>query len=73
MVVQHQQMELFLTLFMVHGGDQHTAGLDAHHGSGGQVGDGEQGLAHQLFRLVISVDTTQNGALCAGSVVQGEL
>ena len=66
-------MELFLALFMVHGGDQHTAGLDAHHGSRRQIGDCQQGLANQLFRLVIGVNSAENGALRAGSVVQSEL
>ena len=72
-VVQHQKMEFFFSFFMMHGGNQHTAGLDAHHGSGGQIGDGHAGLANQLFRLVIGVDSAQNGALVARSVVQSEL
>ena len=73
MVIQHQKMEFFFSFFMMHGGNQHTAGLDAHHGSGRQIGDGEQGLAHQFFRLIISVNSAQNGAFYAGSVVQSEL
>ena len=35
--------------------------------------DGNTGLAHQLFRLVIGVNTAQNGTLNAGSVIQSEL
>ena len=58
---------------MMHGGNQHTAGLDAHHGSGGQVGNGEKGLANQFFRLVIGMNSAQNGAFHTGSVVQSEL
>ena len=55
MGINHQQMQLFFAVFVMHGGDEHTAGINAHHGSGGQVGDGDAGLAHQLFRLVIVV------------------
>ena len=72
-VVQHQQMQLFLTLLVVDGGDQHPAGLNAHHGTGRQIGDGKQRLAYQLFRLVIGVNAAQNDPIHTGSVVQSEL
>ena len=52
-------MQLFFAVFVMHGGDEHTAGIDAHHGSGGQVGDGDAGLSNQFFRLIIVVNTTQ--------------
>ena len=35
----HQQIQLFLTVFGVDSGDQHTAGLTAHHLAGRQVSD----------------------------------
>ena len=73
LIVQHQQVQAFLAVFLVHGGDQHPAGVDAHHGSGGQVHDGHAGLADQLLRLVIVVDAAQNDAIRAGPVVQNEL
>ena len=73
MVIQHQQMQLFFALFVVDSGDQHTAGVDAHHRSRRQVGDGDQSLANQLFRFLVCVDPAQDGALRAGSVVQREL
>ena len=66
-------MELFLTVFVMHGGDEHTAGIDTHHGAGREVGDGDAGLTDQFFRLIILVNTTQNDPICAGSVVQNEL
>lgn len=66
-------MELFLAVLVMDGGDQHTAGVDAHHGSGGQVGDGDAGLAHQLLRLIILVDAGEDHPVRAGAVVQNEL
>ena len=59
-VVQHQQVQLFFTVFVVNGGDQHSAGLNAHHGTGRQIGDGKQRLAHQLFRLIISMNVNHS-------------
>ena len=73
MGVHHQQVQALLALFAVDGGDEHTAGVDAHHGAGGQVGDGDAGLAHELLRLVIGVDAAEDGPGGAGAVVQGEL
>ena len=66
-------MQPFFVVFVVHGGNQHTAGVNAHHLSGRQVGDGDAGLAHQFFRLIILVNTTQNDPIFAGSIVQNEL
>ena len=73
MGINHQQMELFLAVFVMHGGEQHAAGFYAHHGTGRQVRDGDQRLAHQLLRLVIGVDSAQNDPVRAGAVVQNEL
>ena len=73
MVVQHQQVELFFLALVMHGGDQHAAGLNAHHGPGRQIGNCQQGFADQLFRLIISMDAAQNDPVCAGAVVQNEL
>ena len=57
-------MEFFFLAFLVNGGDQHAAALDAHHGSGGQIHDGDAGLADQLFWLIIGVNSAQNGSGC---------
>ena len=73
MGIDHQQVQLLLAVFMVHGGDQHTAGLDTHHRARRKIRDGDAGLADQLFRLIISVDTAENGALLARAVVKREL
>ena len=48
LVVDHNEVQLLLTLFGVNGAEQHAAGGLAHHLSGGQVGDGHQSLANQL-------------------------
>ena len=75
MVIHHKQMQFFLfaVLFVVHRRQQHATGLNAHHGSGRQVGDGDQGLAYQFFRLVVSVNTGEDGTVFAGAVIQSEL
>ena len=66
-------MQLFFTVFVMHGGDEHTAGLDAHHGPGREVRDGDAGLAYQLLRLIILVDAGEDHPIRAGAVVQNEL
>ena len=73
MGIDHQQVQLFFAVFMVDGGNQHAAGVNAHHRSGRQVGDGDAGLADQLLRLVILVDAAQNDSIRARAVVQNEL
>ena len=72
MVVHHEQVQLLFAVLLAYCGQQHTTGLNAHHGSGGQVGDGDQGLAYQFFRLIVSVDTGEDGAVGAGAVIQSE-
>ena len=57
MVINHEQMEFFFLTALVDCGEKHTAGVDAHHRSRRQVGDGDQGLANQFFRLVECVNT----------------
>ena len=63
----------FLPFLMVHGADEHAAGVDAHHLAGRQVGDGDAGLAHQLLRLIVGVDAAEDDPVFAGAVVQHEL
>jgi len=53
----------------VYRGQKHAAGLDAHHRSGREVGDGDQGLADQLLRLVVCMDAAQDGPVGAGTVI----
>ena len=66
-------MQLFFAVFVMHGRDEHTAGINAHHRAGRQVRDGDAGLSNQFLRLIILVNTTQNDAIFAASVVQDEL
>ena len=55
-VIHHEKMKLFLPVALVDGREQHTAGLNAHHGARRQIRDCNQGLSNQLFRLVVGVD-----------------
>ena len=55
--VNHQQMKFFFFAFFVNGTDQHSAGIDAHHLARGQIRDGDAGLADELFRLIIGVNS----------------
>lgn len=73
MGIDHEQVQLFLAVFVVHGGDQHAAGLDAHHGPRREVRDGDAGLAHERFRLVIGMNAGEDHAVRAGAVVECEL
>ena len=72
-VIHHQQMQLLHALLVVDRRDEHAAGVDAHHGTGRQVGDGDASLTHQLLGLIILMDSAQNHPVSAGSVVQSEL
>ena len=75
MVVNHQKMKFFVfaVLLVVHSGEKHSAGVDAHHLSRREIGDGDQGLSDQLFRLIVSMDTGKNNPVCACSIIQSEL
>lgn len=55
------------------GGDQHALRGDAHHHPGGQVHDGDGGLAHQLLGLIVFMDAAEDGSGAVRAVVQGEL
>ena len=70
MGIDHQKMELFLLPFLVDGAEERAAGFDAHHGSGRQIRDGDAGLADQLFRLIIGVDSAQNRPILAGTIIK---
>ena len=65
-------MELLLLAFLMNGGEQHAAGLDAHHRARRDVHDCHEVLAHELLRLIEGVDAGENGALGAGAVVKRE-
>ena len=58
---------------MVDGGDQHAAGVDAHHLARGQIDDGDGGLADKILGLVIVVDAGEDDAILARAVVEDEL
>ena len=66
-------MQPLLALLVVDGGDEHAAGVDAHHLPRRQVGYGDAGLADELLGLVIGVDAAEDDAVGAAAVVEGEL
>ena len=57
----------------MHGGDEHAAGVLAHHLAVGQVEDGNDGLADELIRLIELVDAGEYLARSAGAVIELEL
>ena len=71
-VVEHDEVELFFTLFLMHGGEQHAARLLAHHLSGREVDDGGERLADKGFRLVELRDAGEDLPVGAGAVVERE-
>ena len=65
-------MELFSAFLVMDGGNEHTLRGNAHHGSRRQIRDGDAGLADELFRLVVLVDTGKDDSVGAGAVIQHE-
>ena len=72
-VIQQEEVQPFLALLVVDGGDEHAAGVNAHHLPGGQVGDGHRRLPHQLLGLIVVVDAAEDDPVGAAAVIQGEL
>ena len=72
-VIQNHQVQLFLALYLAHSGEEHAVGHLAHHLSGGQIEDGNDGLANKLLGLIELVDSGENLAGSAAAIVQREL
>ena len=70
--IEHQKMQLFSAFLVVNSRDQHAAGVDAHHGPGWQIRNGDARFADQLFRLVVFVDAGKDDSIRSGTVVQRE-
>ena len=66
MRIQHQKMELFHAFLVVDSRNEHTAGIDTHHGSGRQIRDGDAGLADEFFRFVVFVDPGKDDSVGPG-------
>ena len=60
MIVHHQKMQSFLSLFVMYGADQHAAGINSHHLARRQVDNGNRSLSYQIFRLIIIVDSAED-------------
>ena len=66
-------MQLFLAVFVMHGGDEHTLRGNTHHRARREVRDGDAGFANQFFRLIILMDAGEDDAVGACAVIEGEL
>ena len=60
-VIDHQQVQAFFAFLRVDSGDQHAAGVDAHHLAWWEVDNSDAGLADQLLRLIVVVDAAEEG------------
>ena len=56
-VINHQKVKFFFSLFLMDCTEKHSAGFNSHHCSWRQVCNSDQGLAYQFFWLIISVDS----------------
>ena len=72
MRVNHEQVKFFFVVFMVNGGNKHSAGFNAHHRARRKVYYRDTGLAHKVFGFIVSVNARKNGALGARAVVKRE-
>lgn len=63
MVVDHEQVQIFLAVLLVDGADDHAAAVDAHHFAWWQVGDGDEGFADEFLWFVVVVDAGEDGAV----------
>ena len=72
MRVNHEQVKFFFVVFMVNGGNKHSAGFNAHHRARRKVYYRNTGLAHKVFGFIVSVNARKNGALGARAVVKRE-
>ena len=72
MRVNHEQVKFFFVVFMVNGGNKHSAGFNAHHRARRKVYYRDTGLAHKVFGFIVSVNARKNGALGVRAVVKRE-
>ena len=72
MRVNHEQVKFFFVVFMVNGGNKHSAGFNAHHRARRKIYYRDTGLAHKVFGFIVSVNARKNGALGARAVVKSE-
>ena len=70
--INHKQVKSFFVVFMVNGGNKHSAGFNAHHRARRKVYYRDTGLAHKVFGFIVSVNARKNGALGARAVVKSE-
>lgn len=61
-VIHHKKVKLLSVslLKLAHCRKQHTTGLDAHHRSRWEIGNGDQGLSNQFLWLIKCMNTRKN-------------
>ena len=70
MRIQHQQIQPVFPFDFMKGGKQHSVRDKSHHGPRRKVRDSYQRLSDHLFRFIIGMDTGQDHAVRACSVIQ---
>ena len=73
MLINHKKMELFFAFFLMNCTKEHAAGFNAHHRSGGKIGDGDECFADKLFGLIESMNAAENCAFIFRAVIKSEL
>ena len=61
MRVEHEQVQALVVSLVMHGGDEHAAGVDTHHRARREIDYCNVGLADKLFGLVVCVNSRKNG------------
>ena len=72
MRVNHEQVKFFFVVFMVNGGNKHSAGVDTHHRARRKIDYRDTGLANEIFGLIIIVTARKNDAIRSRAVVKSE-
>ena len=73
MRVEHEQVQALVVSLVMHGGDEHAAGVDTHHRARREIDYRNVGLADKLFGPVVCVNSRKNGEVGARAVVKREL
>ena len=72
MRVNHEQVKFFFVVFMVNGGNKHSAGVDTHHRARRKIDYRDTGLANEIFGLIRIVNARKNDAIRSRAVVKSE-
>ena len=65
-------MQSFLAVFVMHGRDEHTTGIDTHHRARREVRDSDARFSDQFLRLVVIVNAGKDHSVRPRTVIQHE-